>query len=169
MIRRMLDFGRTVADRFTPVAPLLTRLVVGYGFLLTGLGKLRNFEGTVAFFTEAGLPLPEVNAAFIGTLEIAGGALLMAGLLTRAFASLLSASMVVALLTADRTTFFAALTPGSDRALTDVVPLVFLLFLVWLVAYGAGPWSVDGLLRARTERRARRERLTDPLRPIGAR
>jgi putative oxidoreductase len=142
-VERLLEKGRRLADRLQPAAALVTRLLVGYAFVRTGLGKWQNFEGTVSFFTEVGLPLPEVNAAFIAGLELAGGALLMAGLGTRLFAALLSSTMVVALLTADRARLVGAFSAGSDYGPTDVVPLVFLAFLIWLVAFGAGAWSLD--------------------------
>lgn len=124
------------------LAPLLTRLVFGQAFFLTGRGKWMNFENTVNFFTQLGIPFPEANAAFIATLEMVGGLLLMAGLGTRLLAALLSSTMVVALLTADKQMFLEAL--GSD--LTGITPVVYLLALVWLVLYGPGTLSLDTLV-----------------------
>jgi hypothetical protein len=42
-----------------------------------------------------------------------------------------------------------ALTGTGDHSLTDILPLMFLMPLVWMVAFGAGPFSVDYLLRKR--------------------
>ena len=126
--------------------PLLTRLVIGQAFFFTGRGKLDNFEGTVAFFTDLGIPLPAANAAFVARLEYYGGLLLIVGLLTRLTALLLSSTMVVALLTADRALFIQALAGAEEAGLTDVTPFVYLLFLLWLVVFGAGALSLDGLL-----------------------
>jgi len=75
-----------------------------------------------------------------------GGMLLIAGLLTRVSAGLLSCTMVVALLTADRANFLGALKGTSDAGLTDIVPFVYLLFLLWLVIFGPGLVSLDHLL-----------------------
>ena len=126
--------------------PLLTRLVIGQAFFFTGRGKLENFEGTVAFFTDLGIPLPAANAAFVARLEYYGGLLLIVGLLTRLTALLLSTTMVVALLTADRALFVQALAGSGEAGLTDVTPFVYLLFLLWLVIFGPGALSLDALL-----------------------
>jgi putative oxidoreductase len=142
-----LSLGLRVAAVLAFLPPLLTRLVVGQAFFFTGRGKLQNAEGVVSFFTSLGIPFPAANAAFVSRLEYYGGMLLVVGLLTRVVALLLSGTMVVALLTADRADFVAALTGSGDKGLTDVVPLVYLLFLVWLVVAGPGAVSLDALLK----------------------
>jgi uncharacterized membrane protein YphA (DoxX/SURF4 family) len=109
------------------VAPFLTRLVMGQAFFQTGRGKIENFSNTVAFFTELGIPMPELNAAFVSRLEYYGGLALLLGLGTRIVAALLSSTMVVALLTADKPAFVAALAGTGDGGLTDVTPFVYLL------------------------------------------
>ncbi len=140
----LIRIGHSFSQSLQPLAPLVTRLVLGHTFLLTGMGKWRNFDNTVGFFTDIGIPAPAANAAFIATLELVGGVLLMLGLGTRVVAALLSSTMVVALLTADRSDFVNAFAwSGAEKGLTDVVPFVFLMFLGWLVAFGPGPISVD--------------------------
>lgn len=128
------------------VAPLATRLVIGWAFHQTGNGKLEHFDRTVDFFTNLNIPMPRANAWFVSWLEYAGGIAIMLGLLTRLVSFLLAGSMVVALLTADRVAFLTALKGSSDSGLTDVTAFVFLLFLSWLVLYGPGLVSVDALL-----------------------
>lgn len=129
------------------VPGLLTRLVVGFAFYDSGNGKLAHMENTVAFFTDLNIPFPELNAAFVARLEYYGGILLLAGVLTRIFALLLSSTMVVALLTADRDTLVGALNRTSEIGLADVAPLVLGVFLSWLVVKGPGAVSVDALLK----------------------
>ena len=129
------------------VAPLFTRLVIGQAFFLTGRGKLQNLEGVTSFFASLGIPFPELNAAFVSRLEYYGGALLIVGRLTRLVAAGLASTMVVALMTADRASFVAALTMSSDAGLTDVTPVVFLMFLIWLIVSGPGALSIDAGLR----------------------
>ena len=141
-IRRPLEMAATFADRLAFLAPLLTRIVIGQAFFLTGRGKWANLDNVVGFFSELGIPMPYANAVFIALLELVGGLCLIAGLGTRLFSLLLSATMIVALLTADRENFLKAL--GSD--LTSVAPVVMLLSLIWLVFFGAGPVSLDHLI-----------------------
>ena len=145
LIRRGVDACTRAISALQFAAPTLTRLLIGVAFIFTGRGKLMNLDRTIAFFTDLGIPLPAANAVFISCLELAGGACLVLGLGTRIFAALLSSTMVVALLTADRGT----LVSKFPADLTDVTPVVFLLFLIWLVLYGAGPLSVDRFLRRR--------------------
>jgi putative oxidoreductase len=120
--------------------------VIGYAFYQTGRGKLANLENVVGFFADLGIPLPALNAAFVSRLEFYGGMLLIAGLLTRLVAALLGSTMVVALLTADKPAFLGALTGAGDAGLTDVVPVVYGLFLLWLIVAGPGRVSLDALL-----------------------
>jgi putative oxidoreductase len=143
--------GLAAALAFLP--PLLTRLVLGQAFFLTGSGKLANFDRTVGFFTDLGIPFPALNAAFVSRLEFYGGLLLVAGLATRLVAVGLASTMVVALATADKESFIAALKGTGEQGLTDVTPFVYLLFLAWLVMHGAGPVSLDALLLKAWKRR----------------
>ena len=73
--------------------------------------------------------------------------LLILGLGTRIVSLLLSSTMVVALLTADRPGFLEALAGGD---VTSVTPFVYLLFLLWLAVYGAGSMSLDRMLKNST-------------------
>lgn len=127
------------------LAPLLTRIVLGQAFFLTGRGKWMNFENTVDFFTQLGIPFAQANAGFISTLEMVGGLLLIIGLMTRPIAALLSSTMIVALLTADKQAFLEAF--GSD--LTGVTPVVYLMLLAWLVFQGPGLLSFDTIIARR--------------------
>ena len=142
-LARAAGFGLRITRLLFPVAPLLTRLVIGQAFFFTGRGKLANFPKTVGFFTDLGIPFPELNAAFVSRLEFYGGIALALGILTRLVAAGLASSMVVALLTADRTSFVNALFLRGDAGLTDVTSFVYLLFLVWLIFAGPGLLSLD--------------------------
>ena len=149
LVKRLNGFFWAVVAVVKPLAPLLTRLVIGQAFVQTGIGKWENFHDTVEFFASLGLPAPAANAAFTASLEVVGGAALILGIGTNLFAALLSSTMVVALLTADRASFIGAVTGNGDQALTDVLPMIFLMPLTWLVAFGAGPLSLDYLLQKR--------------------
>lgn len=146
-VRQTMDLVLRVAAVLAFLPPLLTRLAVGHAFYLTGRGKLANAEGIVTFFTDLGIPFPAANAAFVSRLEYYGGMLLVAGLLTRVVAVLLSSTMVVALITNDRVEFLAALAGTIDKAPVDVTAFAYLLLLVWLVIMGPGVLSLDALLK----------------------
>jgi putative oxidoreductase len=139
LIWRGVGAASKAVEKLQFAAPLLTRLVVGVTFFYTGRGKLGNLDRTIGFFTDLGIPFPMANALFVSSLELVGGLCLMFGLGTRVFAALLSSTMVVALFTADKETFIGKF----PAELTDVGPVVLLLFLAWLVLYGAGAVSTD--------------------------
>jgi putative oxidoreductase len=154
---------QSAAGTMRDFAPVATRVVLGHAFILTGLGKWQHFDRTVEFFGSIGIPLPAVNAAFIATLELVGGAALVLGLGVRVVSALLASTMVVALLTADAGRFASAFTRGSQVTPLDVTPLVFLLLLIHLVGFGGGPLSIASLRRM-----ARRSVEGDALRTTAA-
>lgn len=144
-VKRALSLAAFVSGALAFLPPLLTRLVIGQAFFLTGRGKLANFDNTVQFFTDLGIPAPALNAAFVSRLELYGGMLLVAGLLTRLVAAGLVSTMVVALMTADKEGFLGALAMSGDQGLTDITPVVYLLLLSWLAVNGGGLVSLDAL------------------------
>lgn len=148
----LLSLPARLDARLAPVALLATRLVFGQSFLLTGLGKLRNLDDLVEFFRSLGIPFASVQAPMVASLEFVGGILLMLGLGTRAAAALLSSTMVVALLTADRASLLQAFTFGEGFA--NVAPVPFLVAMLWLIAKGPGPFAVDQLIARRWRLRA---------------
>lgn len=146
VVTRAGNLGLKVAGWLGFLPGLLTRLVIGYAFYQTGSGKLAHIENTVAFFADLGIPMPELNAAFVSRLEFWGGLALVVGLLTRLAATGLLSTMVVALMTADKANFLTALSGSGDVGLTDVTPVVYGLFLLWLILKGPGALSLDALL-----------------------
>jgi putative oxidoreductase len=139
---RLAQKGLRIANSLAFLPPLLTRLILGFAFYQTGSGKWGDLDKTTSFFSDLGIPFARANATFIATLELAGGICLMLGLGTRIVALLLSSSMVVALLTADKESFVK----GFPGGLLDVVPVVYGLFLLWLIVTGPGRLSVDHLI-----------------------
>ena len=75
--------------------------------------------------------------------RIVGGIALVLGIGTRLFATALLGTMVVAILTAELTTFLQAWLPTGEVGPLDVAPFVFFLLLSWLALYGPGPVSLD--------------------------
>ena len=136
-----------ITERLGSVAPLATRIVIGLAFFQAGTGKFRHFDNVVGFFDSLGIPLPAFNAGLVASMETVGGIMLIFGLFTRFFAAGLTTTMIVALLTADKADLIAAWSGASELAPTDVTAFTFLLFLLWLVFYGAGKLSLDALLR----------------------
>jgi putative oxidoreductase len=118
------------------------RFVTAFLFMSHGLQKVLEFP----------IPRPTpVDLASLsgiaGILELFGGALLLIGLFTRPVAFLLSGEMAVAYFYAHAPQgFWPLLNRGELAALYSFV-------FLYLAAAGAGPWSVDALLRRRSRSR----------------
>lgn len=77
-------------------APLPIRIMAGVAFILHGLPKFENLQGTQGFFASVGIPAD--LALLIGLLEVVGGTLLIVGLVTRITAILFTIEMICAIL-----------------------------------------------------------------------
>jgi putative oxidoreductase len=101
VIRRLWAPLSAALDRLAPPVQLLVRLYVAKVFFMSGLTKIRDWDSTVALFTdEYQVPLlPPALAALGGTAgELALPLLLALGLATRFSAAGLSVLNVVAVL-----------------------------------------------------------------------
>jgi putative oxidoreductase len=143
-----------------PRSTVLIRSMAGGVFLWEGVLKFVYVNQGVGRFTKLGFPFPELTAHFVGGLEIVGGLLLIAGLLTRVTAIPFVIEMLVAILST-KITLYLGTSPSrvaagspTDRHLGGAARGSFgvrqLMSVLFLLAVGPGPWSVDALIaRAR--------------------
>src|SRR5262249_32981264 len=144
-IQRLAKTGLDVATKLSFLAPLLTRITVGWAFFLTGRGKLQNLDTFKDYLASLGVPMAAQQAPFVAGLEMVGGICIAIGLLTRVMSAALAGTMVVALVTAEWSKWVTSWLPTGDVAPLDVAPYVFLLLFSWLVLFGPGPLSLDAL------------------------
>ena len=117
-----------------------TRWVAAGIFLGFGVTKFANHAAELASFRHYPLPAPGLFVYLVGALEIGGGLLLAAGLLTRLAALALAADMIGAVVV-------SGLTRGEFISLT-LAPLLLAAMII-LIRFGAGAWSLDNWLAAR--------------------
>jgi putative oxidoreductase len=125
--------------------PTVARLTIGWIFLQSGWGKLNDLPKVVAFFTDLGIPAPQLQAPLAAGTEFLCGALMLLGLGTRLASLPLIGTMLVAILTALR---------GDIHELSDLFGLseyLYIALLLWLGAYGAGPISLDSVFARKFE------------------
>ncbi|MDR4490456.1 MAG: DoxX family protein [Candidatus Nitrosocosmicus sp.] len=79
-------------EKISVFAPLPIRIVAGIAFILHGLPKFDDLQGTQGFFASVGIPAD--LAILIGLLEVIGGTLLIVGLVTRMTAILFTIEMI---------------------------------------------------------------------------
>jgi len=149
-------------------ATLLVRLAVGGVFLSSGLMKLLFENHGPARFARIGLPAAAQLATFVGAVEVLCGVLVALGLFVRLAALPLAIDMVVAIATTKLPLLFG---PGPEpvAAVPKTGFLIFayqarldvtmLLSCAFLVAVGAGLWSLDAL---RSRRRWEGRLMDDP-------
>lgn len=118
------------------------RVLLALVFLLSGIGKLRGFDGTVAYISSVGLPLPGVLTALALALEIVAGVALILGYRTRWAALALAAFTLAAAFLFHN--FWSM--PEQAQVMQQIMFLKNLAIaggLLMVAAYGPGAWSVD--------------------------
>jgi putative oxidoreductase len=124
---------------------LALRLYFFWQLFLTGKGKLENIGKVTEFFASLGIPLPTLNAYFIGSLECFGSLLLIIALASRPLSLLIVISMTVAYLAGD---FEAVMNIFSDPdKFVKADPFPFLLTALIILVFGPGLFSIDALMK----------------------
>jgi putative oxidoreductase len=126
---------------------LVIRLYWGWGFVLTGKGKLMDLEKPTEYFQSLGIPLPHAQAILAGATECFGGLLLIAGLCSRLISLPLTILLTVAYLTADLDKV-KVLFSDTDKFL-GADEFLFLFVVVLVFAFGPGKFSIDWLIKRR--------------------
>jgi putative oxidoreductase len=131
-----------VLSRWSVWSPrLLSLLRIVAAFLFMQVGSAKLFAFPAAIMPTGGTAPVGSLPWFAGVLEVFGGALLLVGFFTRPVAFLLSGEMAVAYFYGHAPQgFWPVLNMGTDAALYSFLFLYF-------SAAGAGPWSLDALLR----------------------
>src|SRR5258708_39230128 len=114
-------------------------------FFWPARASLPTFGKVTEFFASLGIPLPTLNAYFIGSLECFGSLLLIIGFASRPLALLVLLSMIVAYLTADFEAVSGIFSDPDKFVKAD--PFPFLLSALIVFVFGPGRFSVDALLK----------------------
>jgi putative oxidoreductase len=142
---RLRRLVHSVSSGLRWLPPTVSRLTIGWVFLQSGWGKLNDLPKVIAYFTDLGIPAPQFQAPLAATAEFSCGALLLVGLFTRVASLPLIGTMLVAILTAKK----AEIHELSD--LFGMGEYLYIVILLWLGAYGAGPISLDAVFAKRLE------------------
>ena len=144
LVRGLIDWPQHVAQRLYWLAPLFTRIAVGWVFLWSGWGKLTNLPQVTENFAGWGIPIPGILAPFVSGVEFFGGICLLLGLFTRIAAGALGVVMIVAIASVQWEQVDSLLT------LLGLEETLFLALFLWLAIDGPGDFSLDRLLQARS-------------------
>jgi uncharacterized membrane protein YphA (DoxX/SURF4 family) len=143
-----------------PRSILYLRLMAGGVFFWEGLLKFVYTNQGIGRFTKLGFPYPEFTATFVACFEIAGGLLLVSGLLTRLVALPFVIEMIVAILSTKISLYLGTyplpLPPAPPKigiwaVLHEIrADYAQILTSAFLLINGPGKWSLDALLKRRT-------------------
>jgi len=119
---------------------LFVRLTLAYGFYEPAMMKWKDMGAVSQWFASMGIPLPTLNAYMAATTEIVGVILLTLGLFTRLISLPMIVIMIVAIVTVHWVHGFSAAGNGFE------IPFYYILFLLTLITFGAGKFSLDRAL-----------------------
>jgi putative oxidoreductase len=142
---------RETRAKFASYAPILLRLIVGYGFLAHGFAKwFRGPEVFAGILRATGVPLPHLMAWVTIATEIASGIAFLIG----AFVPLVSIPAIILLAVAIFTVhlpygFISIKLMSVNNGRAQFGPpgyecdLLYIACILALVLIGPSPWSVD--------------------------
>ena len=125
-----------------PAVVVIARVLLGLMFLLAGLSKFGNLQGTAGYIASAGLPMGYVLAVATALLEVLGSIAIIIGFQARIAALLLALFTLAASLL-----FHQFWSVPADKQM--VQQLMFLKNfavaggLLFVFSFGAGPVSLD--------------------------
>jgi putative oxidoreductase len=126
--------------------PLIGRMLMAYIFLLSGWGKIWSFSATAANMADRGIPLAEAALVITIVLELVAGVLMVIGWQARFAAAALLLWMIPVTLIFHPYWLFEA-----DQVRMQMIQfnknLAIMGGLLYVMAFGAGPLSVDSRRR----------------------
>ena len=158
-----MQFRQQNQHRFASAAPLLLRLILGYGFMAHGFAKLsRGPEVFAGILHSIGVPAPHLMAWVTILTEIVGGIAIILGSFITVASVPLAVLLLVAVVTVHLPYGFSsikliAITPAGAQFGPPgyECDLLYLAALAALVLVGPGPFAIDGLLSLNRQNRMR--------------
>ena len=131
-----------IPERFAPRIYAVFRIVFGLMFLSHGLQKVFGMFGGRALFG-GNLPSLMSEAGVAGVIEVVFGTMILVGLFTKIAAFIASGEMAVAYFKGHQRMAFWPIENQGELA------VLFCFAFLYMAARGAGPWSLDALMRSR--------------------
>ncbi|HEY9534984.1 MAG TPA: DoxX family protein [Mucilaginibacter sp.] len=141
-------------NKYQQYAPLILRLIIGYGFMAHGWAKLsRGPAGLEKLLTQISVPMPHLNALLLPFIELIGGLAIFVGAFITVVSIPLILTMLVAIVTVSYKFGFSSvntigLTPAGPKFGPPgyEINLLYIAGLLSLMLSGAGMFSVDAWL-----------------------
>ena len=150
-MKKINDLLAAIGGNFQSLTLLVLRLAWGFQLYESGVGHLTHIDKTVQFFESLKffgrypMPLPTLNVYVSGATELAGGILLMLGLLSRPIAVILFFNFCVAYVTAGWSEISEIIHLHSPDDFINDAAFPFLLTSLIIFAFGPGKVALDSL------------------------
>jgi putative oxidoreductase len=146
-----VDLQKLTTKLTTDLALLLLRVTAGLIFIPHGWTKVGGTGGASAFAADmVAYGFPTILGHVAAWAELAGGALLIVGLLTRIDAFLLACTMFVATFVVLLPDALTEVPPGANKLLSVLpgieTPLALFAICLALLLTGGGRFSLDALV-----------------------
>lgn len=131
---------------------VLGRVLLAFIFVQAGIGKIGAIAATAVNMQHAGIPYSHALVYGAIAMELGGGLMLMTGLFARWAAAAFSCYILALALIFHA---YWAAAPAAQRTQHALFfgHLSMMGGMLYVVAFGAGPWSLDALLRTLGGRR----------------
>jgi putative oxidoreductase len=137
---------KALCEAVKTYGPFAGRVLLALIFVISGYGKLVGFDGTVGYIASKGLPLPQLAAAAAIAIELVGGVLLVIGWQTRWAATAIFLFLIPTTLIFHP--FWAVAAGKQIEMIQFMKNLCIMGGMLYVMAFGAGPLSVDNRKRA---------------------
>ena len=118
-------------------SPVIGRVLIALIFVLSGLGKIMNFDGTLGFMQSVGIPFTAFALVIVIAIELLGGIFLILGLKTKWVAGTLIIYTAIAAL------IFHTNFADQNQMAHFMKNLAIIGGLILIANYGPGPFSLD--------------------------
>src|SRR5579863_6678398 len=145
--KRLVQFALLGSSDLQQYAILLVRVSLGLFFAISGANKLFVGGRTQTMYetlVKAKVPFPHLMTYFVSGVELIAGCSLIVGFLSSLACAALLVDMLVAILTTNLSVMPKGLSPLNW--LDDFLYLpevLYVLFLILLICFGPGKFSVD--------------------------
>jgi putative oxidoreductase len=128
---------------------LIARILIGWIFVQSGMGKLMDINAFAASLARNGVPAPTLFAYIGAPVEFVGGLALLLGFAARYAAALMILFVIVATLIAHRYWQLADAAQHRVQEVNFYKNLAIIGGMMSLFVAGGGRLSIDGLLHRR--------------------
>lgn len=122
--------------------PLVARVLMALIFVMSGVGKITGFDGTVGYIASKGLPLPAMAAVAAIIVELGGGLMLIAGWKAR-WAALVMMLFTLAAAAIFHDFWHAAADVAQNQTIHFMKNLAIAGGLLMIGVHGSGACSVE--------------------------